>query len=237
MDEIQRTALRQILENPAIPVSSKIREFIRLFNGNADQDCTAAWGISTEEWQRFEFLGDRVINLVAAELLYSHDPPCREGAMTKKMGVVSNESLAMIAERGGVDVAGIVPAVIGQQQAYGDAVRGGAVEACIGAMYACAGFEATRALVRELLAGEIERYDPSTNYIGRLQEYFQQHGQLVPLYEEIRPRSGPVHQPRFRFGVYDGNHILLGEGTGSSSTEARQAAARAALDAIGKGRS
>jgi dsRNA-specific ribonuclease len=93
--------------------------------------------------------------------------------MTQKMGVVSNESLAAIAERRGIDIPLLVPAAIGQQQTYGDKIRGGAIEACIGAIYIPADFEATRAFVREFLEGEIDRYDPSANFIGRLQEHFQ----------------------------------------------------------------
>jgi ribonuclease-3 len=209
-------------------VPFKIREFIRLFNGDAGPGSRAVWNISKEGWQRFEFLGDRVLNLVAAELLYSCTPPCREGVMTQKMGVISNESLALIAERRGIDIDGIVPAAIGQQQVYGDAVKGGAVEACIGAIYASAGFEATRTFVREILGGEIGRYDPSANYVGRLQEHFQQLGQQIPVYGELS-RTGPPHQPVFTYHVCDAGGHLIGEGTGRTTTEARQAAAKQAL--------
>ena len=52
------------------------------------------------------------------------------------------------------------------------------------------------AFVRELLEGEIDRYDPSANYIGRLQEHFQQLGQPIPVYSE-QSRAGPSHQPVF----------------------------------------
>ncbi len=230
MDDTRREATKKILCDPALTVPLKIQEFIRLYNGDAGTGTPAIWNISKDEWERFEFLGDRVLNLVAAELLFNCDPLCREGVMTQKMGVVSNESLTAIAERRGIDIPGIVPASIGQQQAYGDTVKGGAIEACVGALYFFAGFEAVRIFIREFLSGEIERYDPATNYIGRLQEYFQQRGPTVPVYEEILPRTGPDHQLRFTFCVYDQNHTCLGKGTGASITEARQQAAKAALE-------
>ncbi|MEN6396095.1 MAG: ribonuclease III domain-containing protein, partial [Methanoregula sp.] len=180
MDDAHRATLEKILNDPSLTVPLKIQEFIRLYNENAGTGSPLAWNVSKEEWQRFEFLGDRVLNLVAAEFLYLHDPSCREGVMTKKMGVVSNESLAAIAEHRGIGIPLIVPVAIGQQQAYGDAVKGGAIEACVGAMYLCAGFESARVFVRELLSGEIERYNPLTNYIGRLQERYQQQGLPLP---------------------------------------------------------
>lgn len=229
MDERDRTALRQILADSSLDVSGRIGAFLRIYTPNAGPGSDGTWAVSQEEWQRFEFLGDRVLNLVAAELLYSCSPPCREGEMTRKMGVVSNESLAAIAERLGLDISLLVPAAIGRQQAYGDAVKGGALEACIGAIYASAGFEATRAFVREFLEGEINRYDPSANYIGRLQEHFQQLGQQIPSYEELS-RAGPDHQPVFTYGVCDPGGHLIGTGTGRTTTEARQAAAKQALE-------
>ncbi|MDD1702154.1 MAG: putative dsRNA-binding protein [Methanoregula sp.] len=227
MEPSHTRTLPQILEDPVLSLPEIIREFIRciLDAANLPGD---SWQVSKEEWQRYEFLGDRVLNLIVAEYLFSREPPCREGEMTKKMGVVSNESLTGIAERCGIDVSCLVPQAIGRQQTYGDAVKGGAVEACIGAMYAHAGFAATRVFVLRLMAGETDRYDPSENFIGRLQEQFQHRGLLVPVYREIS-RAGPPHQPRFTFGVYDAGGKILGTGSGPDTTGARQQAAKQAL--------
>jgi ribonuclease-3 len=229
MDDMDCIALKQILSDLTLAVPEKVEGFIRLFNGDAGPGDPVVWNVSKEEWQRFEFLGDRVLNLVAAELLYSRSPPCREGEMTRKMGVVSNESLAAIAECLDLDLSLLIPSAIGRQQAYGDAVKGGAVEACIGAIYASAGFEATRAFVCEVLEGEVDRYDPSANFIGRLQEHFQQLGEPLPVYRELS-RTGPPHQPVFTCGIYNAGEALLGKGTGRTTTEARQAAAKQALE-------
>ena len=105
--------------------------------------------------------------------------------MTKMMGVVSNESLTGIIERNGFNVAQLIPETIGQQQTYGDRVKGGALEAFIGALYEIVGFERTRTFIFNILSDEIERYDPATNFIGRLQEWHQQHGLPILIYAEV----------------------------------------------------
>ena len=129
MDECTRAELKGILADPGFTVAQKIQTFVRFFNGETGLG-PLSWQVSKEAWQRYEFLGDRILNLAAAELLFSGFPASDEGEMTRKMGVVANESLAAIAEHKGVDVALLVPAAIGQQRAYGDAIRGGAIEAC-----------------------------------------------------------------------------------------------------------
>jgi dsRNA-specific ribonuclease len=227
MDNRSREELTAVLSGPGCTVAQKIAAFVRYYNGKTGV-VSPAWQVSKEAWQRYEFLGDRILNLAAAEVLFSVTPSADEGTMTRKMGVVANESLAAIAGRKGVDTALLIPAAIGQQQAYGDAIRGGAIEACIGAIAACAGVSAAVSLARDFLAGEIEAYDPSANYIGRLQEHFQQSGQPVPVYVE-RSRAGPDHQPVFTYSVSGAEGRILGTGTGSSIAEARQAAARQAL--------
>jgi dsRNA-specific ribonuclease len=161
-------------------------------------------------------------------------PLKREGEMTKLMGVVSNESLTGILERKDFSIALLIPKSIGQQQTYGETVKGGALEAFIGALYEIAGFEGTHRFLFTLLAEEMDRYDPGTNYIGRLQEWHQQHGLQVPVYTEVKEkRDGTAHSPRFTYRVYAANGAVLGEGTGGNVTAAKQAAAKIALDRDG----
>jgi ribonuclease III len=230
MDDRSREELAEVLSGPGYTVAQKIATFVRYYNGKTGA-VSPSWQVSKEAWQRYEFLGDRILNLAAAGLLFSDTPSSDEGTMTRKMGVVANESLAAIAGRKCVDTALLIPAAIGQQHAYGDAIRGGAIEACIGAISDCAGFSAALSVARDFLAGEIEAYDPSANYIGRLQEHFQQTGQPVPVYAECS-RTGPDHQPDFTYSVSDAEGRILGTGTGSSTAEARQNAAKEALGAL-----
>jgi ribonuclease-3 len=235
MNDQQKKLLKTILLDPNPDFNQKIREFITIFNSDSSDPYlqSGTWDISKEEWQRYEFLGDRFLNLVAADYLYHHAPSKREGEMTKMMGVVSNDSLTGIIERNDFNIALLIPETIGRQQTYGERIKGGALEAFIGAVYVNAGFEDTCPLIRNLLSEEIKRYDPATNYIGRLQEWHQQRGLPVPIYSEItEKRDGPDHSPRFTYRVNAGDGSFLGEGTGRNRTEAKQAAAHMALDKL-----
>jgi dsRNA-specific ribonuclease len=127
----------------------------------------------------------------------------------------------------------VIPKTIGQQQTYGERVKGGALEAFIGALYEIVGFEGTRTCILNILSEEIKQYDPATNYIGRLQEWHQQHGLPIPIYPEImEKRDGPAHSTLFTYRVYAIDDSFLGEGTGRNATEAKQAAAKRALEKI-----
>ena len=184
MNNLQITLLKEQLLDSNVDFNRKIEEFIKIFNSDSSDPGlqSGKWNISNDEWQRYEFLGDRVLNLVAADYPYHHAPSKREGEMTKMMGVVSNESLTGIIERNGFDVALLIPKTIGQQQTYGERVKGGALEAFIGALYEIVGFEGTRTCILNILSDEIDRYDPATNYIGRFQEWHQQHDLPIPVY-------------------------------------------------------
>lgn len=235
MNDQQKKLLKEILPDSDTDFNRKIREFVKIFNSDSsDPDFQSGkWNISIDEWQRYEFLGDRVLNLVAADFLYHHAPSKREGDMTKMMGVVSNESLAGIIESKDIDIGLLIPETIGQQQTYGEKIKGGAFEAFIGALFEIVGFEVTRTFVLTILSGDIKRYDPATNYIGRLQEWCQQRGLPVPVYSEIKEkRDGPAHSPRFTYRVDSVNGSFPGQGTGKTATEAKQAAARMALEKL-----
>jgi ribonuclease-3 len=235
MNNRQKNFLKKQLLNSNLDFNQKLGEFIKIFNSDPSDPGLQSekWNISNDEWQRYEFLGDRVLNLVAADYLYHQTPSNREGEMTKMMGVVSNESLTGIIDRNGIDVARLIPETIGQQQTYGERVKGGAFEAFIGALYEIVGFEGTRTFILNILSKEIEQYDPATNYIGRLQEGDQQRGLPVPVYAEIiEKRDGPAHSPRYTYQVLAGDGTFLGEGTGRNVTEAKQAAAKMAQDKL-----
>ena len=137
MNTLQKKLLREHLLDPGMDFNQKLKLFITIFNADiSGPDLPSEkWNISGSDWQRYEFLGDRVLNLVAADYLYHHPAPEREGQMTKKMGIVSNESLTEIIERKKIDIALLIPEIIGQQKTYDEKVTGGALEAFIGVLY------------------------------------------------------------------------------------------------------
>lgn len=114
-------------------------------------------------------------------------------------------------------------------------MKGGALEAYIGALYEIMGFEVTRTVILNIMSEEIELYDPASNYIGRLQEWYQQHGLPLPVYNErTEKREGPAHSLRFTYSVCAGDGSIVGKGTGKNATEAKQEAAKRALEKIKK---
>ena len=212
--------------------------FIRRFNASYGNTGSACWDITKEEWQRYEFLGDRVLDLIVAQVLFTRrDSVLSEGEMTQILSsVVSNQSLDAIARRAGPEVfARLIPPAIGEQNSYGERITGGAFEAFIGALYCESGFDDVSCFVSALIADSLDSYDPMENAIGILQEYYQKQGMPVPLYELVSS-SGPQHRPFHTYCVRtpDGRSF---EGKGSNSSEAKQKAARQALTEIGEKRS
>jgi ribonuclease-3 len=183
--------------------------------------------------ERLEFLGDAVIDFVAAEFLYNHYPEMDEGQLTRlRAALVRTESLAQQAET--LDLGRHLRLGRGET-ANGGRNRPntlcGAFEALIGAIYLDQGVELVRALLRErfrpvaeqVLLSQSDR-DPKS----LLQELTQAKAQAIPTYRIIR-EIGPDHSKEFSVEVRFDNHVI-GEGTGRSKQVAEQAAAQDALD-------
>ena len=97
-----------------------------------------------EDWQRYEFLGDRVLNLIVAQSLFTRrEGTLDEGEMTRVLGsVVSNRALDALSRRYDRAVfSRLIPQSIGEQETYGERITGGAFEAFIGALYCEVGLD------------------------------------------------------------------------------------------------
>lgn len=154
-------------------------------------------------YQRLEFLGDRVLGLVAAEVLFAAHPHANEGDLSRTLNaVVRKESCAAVAEA--LDLGGEV--MLGDAEARSGGAEKPAIladtcEAVIGAIFLDGGLEAARRFVEEnfgdwLFAGLATRGDAKT----ALQEWAQARGLEPPLYEQIA-RSGPDHAPEFKIEI------------------------------------
>lgn len=226
--------LIELLRSQEPDIGRIIPVFIARFNAAYGDPCAVRWDISADEWQRYEFLGDRVLNLVIAQNLFSQrDAVLDEGEMTAILSeIVSNTSLdAMM--RGCDATHLLIPAVIGNQQCYGERITAGAFEAFIGALYCETGFDEVAYFVNTLFAPVLAGRQPSANVIGALQEYFQKRKEPVPVYRES-DRSGPDHRPWFVVTVSlpDGREYT---GEGTSLAGAKKAAAQAAFEALEPG--
>lgn len=154
--------------------------------------------------ERLEFLGDRVLNLCAAERLMALDPVAREGEMSRKLAALVNyHACARAAERCGLPAALRLSASatkVGARRS--DAVLGDACEALIAALYIDGGLEAARAFFETFWADVFETLDAPRHKDPKtqLQEWAQGLGLPLPAYE-VLAQEGPPHAPSFTVEV------------------------------------
>jgi ribonuclease III len=150
-------------------------------------------------YERLEFLGDRVLGIVVADLLWHRFENEPEGLLTRRFAqLVRRETLARIAEalRLGAHLT-LSPAEAAAGAAANPGILADALEALIAAIYLDGGFAAATAFVRrwwEPLTAAMDRppRDPKTT----LQEWAQGRGLPLPAYALVAT-SGPGHAPRF----------------------------------------
>jgi ribonuclease-3 len=186
-----------------------------------------------ENYERLEFLGDRVLGLVMAEWLFEQFPGEAEGALSKRLNaLVTGPACAAVARAVGV------PAHLrlGKQArddgaADSDNVLGDVMEALIGALFLVAGLDSARAFVRRTWDERVRTHAHAPQHPkSALQEWAAAHNRKPPAYEVI-DRSGPHHAPRFTVRVSLGT-LAEATATGASKQEAETAAARALLEKV-----
>jgi ribonuclease-3 len=192
-------------------------------------------GEKLEDNERLEFLGDSILDFLAAEWLYHRFPEMDEGHLTRlRAGLVRNDILATYATSLGI---GNMLLMGKGEQDNGGRLRirnlGGAFEAVAGALYLDQGTDAVRQFATPLFGPALDdmmREQTSTDAKSRLQEWSQANLGLTPHYRTIEI-TGPDHAREFTIEVLIGDKIY-GMGRGKNKQSAAQAAARAALVAI-----
>jgi len=204
--------------------------------GNLSLYERAATHSSREEdnYERLEFLGDRVLGLAMARWLYERHPDEPEGKLSWRLNaLVTGTVCAEIGRE-----IGLRPHLrLGKQArddgaADSDNVLGDVVEALIGALYLDHGFDAAERFVRALWEGRIDHQLRAPQHPkSALQEWAAAHRRKPPSYE-VTAREGPQHNPRFTVTVsIKGAGEASAEGT--SKQEAETAAAKALLEQLG----
>ena len=186
-----------------------------------------------DNYQRLEFLGDRVLGLVMAEWLSELFPNEQEGALSHRFTtLVSRAYCADVARELGIaDHLRLGKQARDDGASDSDNVTGDAVEALIGALYLEGGVDAAKRFIRQSWARFIDAQATAPRHPkSLLHEWAEGHGRKPPTYTVI-DRSGPPHAPRFtvRAAVRG-----LGEadGEGLNKQEAETAAAVALLEQI-----
>ncbi len=189
------------------------------------------------DFQRLEFLGDAVLDLVVAEALWRRYPEAQEGRLTKARAALVNE-VRLAAGARLLNLGPFLRLGAGEEAAGGrhrDSILADAMEALIAAFYLEAGLAAAGAFVARVLGSDLElpldslcEPDPRS----RLQELSQARGWGTPLYELLEA-SGAGNFCLFRYRVSCGEHFSL-EAPGASKKEAARDAARLALAFLGE---
>jgi ribonuclease-3 len=196
---------------------------------------SAAAGGKRETYQRLEFLGDRVLGLVIAEVLFESFPEANEGELSRRLAsLVRKESCADVALAWGVESVirlgeGEKPATAAKATILGDVC-----ESIIGAIFLDAGYETAKAVVAAAFTPQMRApvrplRDPKTS----LQEWAQAQGLPLPFYRETA-RSGPDHAPEFTISVEVPGYPTA-EAKGFAKRLAEQAAAAAFMAREGIG--
>ncbi len=187
-------------------------------------------------YERLEFLGDRVLGLVVAHMLYAAFPRESEGALAKRLAaLVRRDTVARVARSLGLGDHLVLSR--GEAESGGRSsptVLADALEAVIGALYLDGGLPAAEAFVRRrwqpLLQEDVR---PPQDAKTALQEWAQGAGLPLPDYELVAS-EGPPHSPLFRVAVHVAG-LPPARGTGRSKQAAQQAAAAAMLERIAAG--
>jgi ribonuclease III len=191
----------------------------------------------TNSYSRLAFLGDSVLGLSVAALLFTEHPQADIGGLTKILNqAVSGRACAEVARE-----LGLPDMLAAQAPDEGDGLPvetllasertlASVCEAVIGACYLSHGFEPTSRAVVEAFSEEIDQATRERlDFKSELQERLAREGETVNY--EVTGEEGPPHDRRFDIrATVDGDEI--GSGSGRSKKEAEQAAAERALEQL-----
>jgi ribonuclease-3 len=191
---------------------------------------------SADHNERLEFLGDSVLNLAVADLLYARLTELPEGDLSRvRANLVKQDTLHRLAV-----VLGLPDVLLlgeGEVRSGGQkrpSILADALEAVIGAVYLDAGFAAAQALVHRLF--EAVEINPTMDAIGKdpkteLQEWLQGRKMRLPLYRVVGT-LGVAHRQTFDVECEVTEFGLAERGIGGSRRAAEQAAAAAMLQTL-----
>lgn len=184
----------------------------------------------SHDYERLEFLGDRVLGLAISEFLTERFPEAREGDLARRFNrLVRKETCAEVAEDLKLGDFVIMSASEAESGGRGkQTILGDACEAVLGAVFLDGGYDAARAIIRRLWSGRIgDERAVLRDAKSALQEWAQGRGLELPSYVELS-REGPHHEPSFTTRV-EVKGLAPAQGVGASKRAAEQSAAAAML--------
>jgi ribonuclease-3 len=185
------------------------------------------------QYERLEFLGDRVLGLAVAAWLYEIFPDEPEGQLSKRLNaLVARDVCAEVGRELGVGERVRLGKQAREDGAWdSDNVIGDVVEALIGALHLDAGIEAAQAFVRSAWGDRVSTRDKAPQHPkSALQEWAAAQERKPPAYR-LAERSGPQHAPTFVVEV-EIKGVGVASAEGASKQEAETAAAAKLLEQL-----
>lgn len=182
----------------------------------------------TECYERLEFLGDAVLDLVVSEYLYKMDSSLTEGQLTRiRANYVCKKALYTYSTELGLDKYIKVGSGVGLTPREVDSVISDVFESFIGAIYIDLGLEIVKKFLFEVVIPHIDNNDIFFyDYKSELKQLCDQNDQKLD-YELIKEEGEP-HNKNFTMNALI-NRKIYGTGSGGSKREAEQSAAKMAL--------
>jgi ribonuclease-3 len=183
--------------------------------------------------ERFEFLGDSVLDLIVSHYMISEYENLAEGSLSKIRAAVVNEScLAKLAKN--INLGNYLFLGKGEDLSGGrekSSILSNAYEALVGAIFCDSDFQAVSKVFLPCLVIEIYKHKDVCSfedYKSDLQEYTQNRLGCIPSYKVIA-ENGPSHDKQYAIKAIVQNKEF-GVGSGRSKKEAEQIAAKEALE-------
>ena len=186
---------------------------------------------SINNYEKLEFLGDRVLGLTISKRLFELYPNDKEGILDKKLASLVNKNKCLeVAKTIGLDKF-ILVGNKNKKTKVENKIIADSIEALIAAIYYDKGFEASEKFILTMWKNFINLSDLTiVDSKTKLQEYSLKKYKSLPLYKLISS-SGPRHKPKFTISVRL-NDTKSFDGSGDSKKKAEQNAAKKLLDSI-----
>ena len=182
-----------------------------------------------KDYERLEFLGDAVLELVSSEFLFRENPQMPEGQLTKlRASMVCEPALAYCAKD--IDLGSYILLGRGEEYTggrYRSSIPADVMEAMIGAIFLDGGIENAKKHIYRFILSDLENKILFLDSKTILKEEIQKKKDAQLRYELIG-ESGPDHNKQFTVDAYL-NDVLIGSGTGRTKKAAEQQAAYEAL--------
>ena len=188
-----------------------------------------------ENYERLEFLGDRVLGLIISTEIYNRFEKDDEGELAKKLSIlVCKDTLKKIANN--IYLKNYLKLSNEIKNSSIDSIKANSLEALIAAIYLDSDLNTTTKILIKLWNNEIQEIDLSNHDPkSRLQEWCMKRNNKLPVYSLLK-KVGPEHEPEFTIEVRY-NENLFASAKGKNKQDAEVNAAKKLLHKIEKRKS